>query len=412
MASKVTFVGSQGDQLAARLDLPPGEVTSIALFAHCFTCSKDIAAASRISAGLVAEGFGVLRFDFTGLGSSEGEFANTNFTSNVQDLLAAADFLRDEHRAPSLLIGHSLGGAAVLAAARHIPEVQAVATIAAPCDPAHVAGVFGADTLAEIANSGEAEVSLAGRPFEIRQQFIDDIERQKLTDDIAHLDAALLVMHSPEDELVGVNHARWIYEAARHPKTFVSLDEADHLLTDRRDSAYVARVIAAWASRYVPTIDTDEGGDTDKDGASSQPAKGLVIVEESGVGTYAQHVRAGTHVLAADEPAGVGDDTGPNPYDLLLAGLGACTSMTLRMYAERKGLALEHVKVTLSHSRSHSEDCEQADEDNCRIETLDRQIELTGELTAEQRDKLATIADKCPVHRTLTGDLRVTTTVS
>ncbi len=251
--SKITFTGSQGGELAARLDLPAGEPRAIALFAHCFTCGKDLAAASRISAGLVDAGFGVLRFDFTGLGSSEGEFANTNFTSNVADLVAAADMLRERHRAPSLLVGHSLGGAAVLAAANQIAEVAAVATIAAPSDPAHVAEVFTPETLAQIERDGEAEVSLAGRPFRIRQQFLDDIGGQRLSAAIGSLDAALLVLHSPVDELVGVDHAGLIYQAARHPKSFVALDRADHLLTDRRDSSFVAALLSVWADRYLPS---------------------------------------------------------------------------------------------------------------------------------------------------------------
>lgn len=254
--NKITFPGSQGSELAARLDLPSTHPRAIALFAHCFTCGKDIAAASRISAGLVDEGYGVLRFDFTGLGSSEGEFANTNFTSNVEDLVAAADMLRERYEAPRLLIGHSLGGAAVLAAASRIPEVTAVATIAAPSDPAHVADVFTPDALAAIERHGEAEVQLAGRPFRIQRQFLEDISAQRLDASIADLGAALLVMHSPVDALVDVDHARRIYEAARHPKSFVTLDGADHLLTDRADSTYVARLLATWASRYLPDTDS------------------------------------------------------------------------------------------------------------------------------------------------------------
>ncbi len=397
---KITFTGSQGDELAARLDLPPGPPAAIALFAHCFTCGKDIAAASRVSAGLVAEGFGVLRFDFTGLGSSQGEFANTNFTSNVDDLVAAADMLRDDHQAPRLLIGHSLGGAAVLAAAARIPEVAAVATIAAPSDPAHVADVFTPDAMARIEEDGEAEVDLAGRSFRIRRQLLDDIGRQNLDACLAGLDAALLVMHSPIDTLVDIDHARRIYEGARHPKSFVSLDGADHLLTDRADSAYAARVLAAWAARYVPEVQADAG---------PEGAEGEVVVEEAGTGGLSQTVAAGRHVLAADEPPGIGDDTGPTPYDLLLAGLGACTSMTLRLYARRKDLPLDHVRVTLSHERTHSDDCADPDDAPCRIERITRSIELTGDLDDDQRSRLLAIADRCPVHRTLEADLRVTT---
>lgn len=402
--NKITFTGSQGDELAARLDLPPGQPVALALFAHCFTCSKDIAAASRISSGLVAEGFGVLRFDFTGLGSSQGEFANTNFTSNVHDLVAAADMLRTRYQAPSLLVGHSLGGAAVLAAASRIPEATAVATIAAPSDPAHVAAVFSADALREIDDVGEAQVELAGRPFTISRQFLEDIGGQRLDDAIGSLRRALLVMHSPVDNIVDVDHARRIYQSARHPKSFISLDGADHLLTNRSDSAYVARLLAAWASRYVaqPTPAAD----------ALPRQEGEVVVETSDTGDFAQTVFAGRHVLLADEPPGVGDDTGPTPYDFLLAGLGACTSMTLGMYARREGLPLEHVRVTLTHERTHSDDCANADETLCRIEQINRRIEMTGDLDDEQRARLLDIADKCPVHRTLEGDLRVSTTLS
>ncbi len=403
--NKITFTGSQGEQLAARLDLPAGPPLAIALFAHCFTCGKNVAAASRISAGLVAEGFGVLRFDFTGLGSSEGEFANTNFSSNVADLVAAADMLRDRYQAPRLLIGHSLGGAAVLAAAPQIPEVEAVATIAAPSDPAHVARVFTPDALAAIERDGEAEVELAGRPFHIKRQFLDDISAQRLDDAIGGLDAALLVMHSPVDALVGIDHARRIYEQARHPKSFVSLDGADHLLTKGSDSAYVARLLAAWASRYLSELEPDSGT------APARLSAGAVLVEEAGNGGFAQRITAGSHTFIADEPIGIGHDTGPNPYDLLLAGLGACTSMTLRMYADRKKLPLEGVRVTLTHSRTHSDDCAEPDSAPCKIDLIERRIELVGDLSDGQRRSLAAIADKCPVHRTLEGDIRVATTI-
>lgn len=400
-AEKITFPGSQGESLDARLDLPPTAPHAIALFAHCFTCGKDIAAATRISAGLVAEGFGVLRFDFTGLGSSEGEFANTNFSSNVADLVAAADMLRDRYEAPTLLIGHSLGGAAVLAAAPRIDEVQAVVTIAAPSEATHVQHLFSDDDLASIARDGEAEVSLAGRSFRVQQQFIEDISEQNLTDSIRRLDAALLVLHSPIDELVSVDHARRIYEAARHPKSFVSLDGADHLLTKRPDSAYVARILSAWGSRYLPVHDDDAG---------ERPPAGVVLVEEIDADRFSQRITAGSHSFVADEPRGTGDDLGPNPYDLLLAGLGACTSMTLRMYARRKDLPLDGVRVTLSHERTHSDDCADPDDAACKIERIERHVELRGDLSDRDRKVLGAIADRCPVHRTLEGDLRIETT--
>ncbi len=394
--TRFTFPGSQGTPLDARLDLPPGQARALVLFAHCFTCGKDIAAASRISSGLVGEGFGVLRFDFTGLGSSDGEFANTNFTSNIEDLVAAADMLRERYEAPRLLIGHSLGGAAVLAAANRIPEVEAVVTIAAPSDPAHVSGVLPPEALAAIEADGEAEVDLAGRPFRIRRQFLDDISDQKLSEAVRHLDASLLILHSPIDELVAVDHARRIYEAARHPKSFVSLDGADHLLSDGADAGYVAGLVAAWAARYVPAPDTEP------------TEEGHVVVEEAGTGAFTQVVRAGRHTFLADEPIGIGDDTGPNPYDLLLAGLGACTSMTMRMYATRKEVPLDGVTVTLTHDRRHGDDCSESG----RCAHIERRIELDGQLTDEQRSKLLEIADKCPVHRTLEGEVQVVTTLA
>lgn len=398
---RVTFTGSQGAELAGRLEFPPGEPRSVALFAHCFTCGKDVVAASRISAGLVAEGMAVLRFDFTGLGSSDGDFENTDFSSNVSDLVAAAAMLRREYRAPSVLVGHSLGGTAVLSAAQRIPEVAAVVTIEAPSDPGHVAGLFADDTLEVIETRGEAEVTLAGRSFTIRREFLEDVATQRLDDSIANLDAALLVLHSPTDQIVSVDHARRIYEAARHPKSFVALDGADHMLTDRGDATYVARLVAAWASRYVPV----SGGGEERE---SLP-EGQVVVAESGPGAYTQRVLAGTHDFTADEPIGVGDDEGPSPYDLLLAALGACTSMTLRMYAQRRKLPLEHVSVTLSQQRRHAEDCKDSEGRPCSITVIERRIELIGDLDEEQRAKLAEIADKCPVHRTLTGEIRVDT---
>ena len=404
--NKVFFTGSGGDQLAGRLDLPDRRPRAFALFAHCFTCGKDIAAASRISAGLVGAGFAVLRFDFTGLGSSEGEFANTTFTSNVADLVAAAAMLRDRYEAPSLLVGHSLGGAAVLAAASQIPEVVAVATIAAPSDPAHAAGLISADEHRLIERDGEAEVTLAGRPFRLRRKFLRDISAQRLDTAVRRLGAALLVLHSPVDDLVDIDHARRIYEAARHPKSFVSLDGADHLLSDRADAAYVAALLAAWSVRYLPA-DDEHAVDHDR------LPEGVVVVEEQDpAAPYAQRIMAGTHVFVVDEPVGIGRDTGPTPYDLLLASLGACTSMTLRMYAGRKHLPLEDVRVTLRHERTHADDCKGADGEHRTIDAIARQIEVGGELSIGQLEDLARIAARCPVHRTLVGDIRVSTTIT
>ena len=400
-----TFTGSSGDQLAARLDLPDGEPLAFALFAHCFTCSKDLAAATRISRGLAERGFGVLRFDFTGLGSSEGEFANTNFSSNIEDLVLAADWLRANHGAPAVLVGHSLGGAAVLAAAARVPEAVAVATIGAPFDPAHVTGVFAPGVLDELEREGEVDAQLAGRTFRVRRQLLEDLSSQNLTDAIGSLRRALLVLHSPVDETVDVDNARQIFEAARHPRSFVSLDGADHLLTHRGDSAYVAELLSVWAGRYLPEQTTEPTKAQPEPGTDLEP--GSVSVASTGTGAFQQLVVAGRHRFLADEPLGIGDDTGPTPYDLLLAGLGSCTSMTLRMYADRKGWPLERVEVQLSHDRVHAKDCADCEATSGLIDTIDRTIELAGPLSDEQRSQLLAIADRCPAHRTLAGGIHI-----
>ena len=400
---EVTIVNQAGEKLAARLDLPAGEPKAAALFAHCFTCSKDIFAASRISQELASLGFAVLRFDFTGLGASEGEFANENFSSNIDDLVAAADFMRAETEAPRLLIGHSLGGAAVLAAASRVPEAVAVATIGAPFDPGHVAHLF-QSAADEIAAKGEAEVLIAGRPFKVKQQFLDDIAAHNASDYIPTLKKALLVFHAPRDTVVGIDNAGEIFKAAKHPKSFVSLDDADHLLSRRADAVYVADVLAAWAARYLPT--------TEPVAAEPAPASGELIVTETGDGKFTQTVRVGRHSLIADEPASVGgDDQGPGPYDYVLAGLGACTSMTVRMYAERKGWPLERVTVGLSHKKIHAEDCADCETQDGRIDEIERWLVFEGALDDDQRARLLEIADKCPVHRTLTHEVKIRSTL-
>ncbi len=399
----IHFPGAFGTPLAARLDLPATAPVAYALFAHCFTCSKDTLAAARISAALVAHGFGVLRFDFTGLGGSAGDFANTNFSSNVADLVAAANWLREHHQAPSVLIGHSLGGAAVLAAAGEIAEAAAVATIGAPFDPGHVQHLLGPATT-EISARGEAEVTLAGRKFRIRKQFLDDLAASSNGERIAHLRKALLVFHSPRDTQVDIENAARIYAAAKHPKSFVSLDTADHLLTGKADAAYVAAVLAAWAGRYVGS-------------AAAAPVKtaetGTVTVVETGEGRFTQDISAGAHHLRADEPAAVGgNDSGFSPYDLLLASLGACTAMTLRMYAEQKKWPLEQVSVKLRHDRIHAGDCAECETREGRIDRIDREIRLSGNLDDTQRTRLMEIADKCPVHRTLHSEVQVRTSTA
>ena len=400
---RIEFTGSQGEPLAARLDLPESMPRAYAVFAHCFTCSKDTLAATRISRALTDFGIAVLRFDFTGLGASGGDFANTDFSSNVEDLVCAADHLREHYAAPSVLIGHSLGGAAVLAVAHRIPEVRAVATIGAPAEPAHVAHLL-RDGYAEIEERGEAEVCLAGRTFRIRRQFLDDIAAQPQADRIQRLGAALLVLHSPIDETVGVDNARQIFDLARHPKSFVAIDGADHLLTRRADATYVATVLAAWADRYTAVPDTRPEHDA--------PVEGQVVVAENGTGPYGQEITAGRHVLAADEPEPIGADSGPSPYDLLLAGLGACTSMTVRMYAQRKQWPLKKVTVSLRHSRIHAEDCADCETRTGKLDRIDRVIHFDGPLDDDQRRRLLEIADKCPVHRTLRSEVVIDTVES
>ena len=400
---KVQFPGHAGGKLAARLDRPAGPLRAMALFAHCFTCSKDIFAASRIAAGLNAQGIGVLRFDFTGLGASEGEFTNTNFSSNVQDILAAADYIRERGMPPALLIGHSLGGAAVLAAAPEIEEVKAVVTIGAPCAADHVTHNFHG-SLEEIKEKGVAEVSLAGRKFNISKQFIDDIADQNFLKKIGNMKKALLICHAPLDETVSVDNATDIFLAARHPKSFLSLDHADHLLRRREDAVYVADVVAAWSSRYFGSV-AAATQDNEKQDAMLE---GIVEVAESGSGKFTQRIRVGKHVLTADEPKDIGgDDRGPGPHDFVLAGLGACTAMTVRMYADRKGIPLERVSVQLSRQKIKAEDCPDCVTTEGEVEEMTRKISVVGDLDKETRTRLLEIANKCPTHRTLSGEIKI-----
>lgn len=400
--TRTVFRGS-GGELAGKLELPTGTPRAFALFAHCFTCGKDNVAAGRISRALAKQGIAVLRFDFTGLGESDGDFASTSFSSNIEDMVNAADHLRSQYSAPSILIGHSLGGAAVLAAAPLIPEVRAVATIGAPADPAHVLGLLGG-ALPAVERGEEATVSLGGRPFRVSRQFLDDIASQPQRERISALDAALLVLHSPVDEVVSVDNARTIFDTARHPKSFISLDGADHLLSNRADAEYAANVLAAWSSRYA-----DAPTSMAQIADTADTADGVVRVAESGTGRLTQQISAGSHRLSADEPHPVGDDTGPNPYDLLLAALGACTSMTVRMYAERKQFPLERVVVESRHCRIHANDCAECETTTGMVDRIERDITLIGPLDAEQRAALLAIADRCPVHRTLRSEVVIHT---
>jgi len=395
MAQNVTFQGKAGQTLTGILELPTGALPrAMALFAHCFSCSKDIAAARIISRELAAKGIGVLRFDFTGLGKSEGDFADTNFSTNLDDLEAAANWLAENHSGPDLLVGHSLGGAAVVTVASRLPMVKAVATIGAPSDADHVIHNFGSK-LDEIETRGEAEVLLAGRPFTIKKQFVEDVSGAKVRDAVANLRRPLLVMHAPTDQTVSIDNASGLFVAAKHPKSFVSLDTADHLLSNKDDAAYAATLICGWVGRYLPEQEQAEPASHDG-----------VYVSETGGGRFENLVVSGKHKIIADEPVSVGGgDAGPGPYEFVSAGLGACTSMTLRMYAGRKKWPLEKVGVHVSFSREPNLE----DPAGEKRDTFERVIDIEGDLDEEQRARLLEIADRCPVHRTLERVVHVKT---
>ena len=397
--SRCTFPSPRGHDLSARLDAPEqASLRGTAVFAHCFTCSKDLKVEKEIAQALTAQGFGVLSFDFTGLGRSGGEFADSTFSADVDDLVAAARYLERTLAAPSLLVGHSLGGAAVLSAAGRIDSVSAVATIGAPADPGHVEHLL-AGGLEDIERDGSAQIAIGGRSFTIGRSFVEDIRSQRLGDLLPRLGKALLVLHSPLDETVGVDNARLIYDAAKHPKSFVSLDSADHLLTDPRDAHYAAGVIAAWAERYVPPA-TGQGGYDDA-GATAITRRSLET-----------DIRSRGFVLKADEPASVGgDETGPTPYDYLAAALASCTTLTLRLYADRKGYPLDAVEAKVTHARVHAKDCDECMHTDGRIERFEKTLRLSGALSDEQREDLVRIADRCPVHKTLHGQIEVHTTL-
>jgi putative redox protein len=399
---KLTFRNAAGQRLDARLDLPMDEKPhAYAIFAHCFTCTKNFNAVVNISRALTRDKIAVLRFDFTGLGESEGDFSNTGFSSNVSDLVAAAEFLKSGFDAPKLLIGHSLGGAAVLQAAASIPSSLAVATIGAPADLSSVARFLSREG-PEIRSKGEARVTLAGRSFRIRKEFVDELDRSSMEQSIRQLGKALLIFHSPRDTIVGIESAGKIFRAARHPKSFISLDQADHLLSSRSDSLYAGAVLAAWAGKYI-------GSPEDRDREERDLTDNRIVVHTGQTG-YRTEILAGAHRLIADEPFAVGGSgTGPSPYDYLVSALGACTSMTLRMYADRKEWPLESIVVRLKHRKVHARDCSECESKSGRIDVVEREIELRGPLDAEQRERLLEIADRCPVHRTLHSEVRVET---
>jgi len=396
---KVTFQNKEGQELVGRLELPANQHPhNFAIFAHCFTCTKNLSAVRNISRSLTAAGFGVLRFDFTGLGESEGDFEDTNFSGNVQDLVAAADYLSENYKAPTLLVGHSLGGAAVIFAAAEMDSVKAVATIAAPSNPVHVKNLLKSD-IETIEKEGVATVQLSGRSFTIKKQFLDDLETKSLPETAKNMRKALLVMHSPQDELVGIENAEEIYVAAHHPKSFVSLDGADHLLTKKEDSEYVGSVIAGWVSRYVE-IPSEEKIKSKHDVVAS------LDIDEG----FTTRMKIGDHYSFADEPESFGGNNfGPSPYGFVSAGLSACTAMTIQMYAKRKKWDVQNVEVHTSYDKQHAMDCEDCENDSAKIDTFTREIKFEGELDEKQTKRLLQIADKCPVHKTLHSETQIIT---
>ena len=396
---KIEFVNSNGYQLSGRLELPVNSKPhNYAIFAHCFTCSKNFGATKNISRALTTAGYGVLRFDFTGLGDSEGDFEDTNFSGNVEDLVAAIDYLAEHYVAPTLLIGHSLGGAAAIYASAKASSIKAIATIGAPSDTKHVKHLF-ADQIDAINSQGQATVQLSGRAFNIKSQFLEDLNEQKVTNTLRQNRKPILIAHSPQDDTVGIDHAEKLYLAAMHPKSFVSLDGAGHLLLDKEDSIYIGKVIAQWASRYVD-IPEPEVLKT-----SHQVAAGLGDKE-----SFTTQIKAGRHYFVADEPVSYGgNDYGPTPYDLLSAGLAACTVMTIQMYARRKKWIVENVQCDVSYDKQHQIDCEECEIPTSKIDTFTRVISFEGNLNNEQKSKLMEIADKCPVHRTLHSPTQIIT---
>ena len=400
---KIQFKNKEGQQLVGRLEMPVDRHPhNFALFAHCFTCTKNLIAVKNISKALTNNGFGVLRFDFTGLGESEGDFADTNFSGNVQDLVAAANYLNEHYQAPSLLIGHSLGGAAVIFAAKELAFVKAIATIGAPSNPVHVKHLFKSG-LEEIKTTGEAIVNLSGRDFKIKKQFLDDLDTKSLPETVKSLRRPLLIMHSPQDTTVEIKNAEEIYVAAHHPKSFVSLDGADHLLFNKRDSQYVGEVVSGWAKRYLEITNK-----VSKDLKS----KHQVVARLDSADGFTTQMKVGDHYILGDEPESFGGNNfGPSPYEYVSAGLSACTVMTLQMYAKRKGWPLERVEVHTSYSKTHAEDCAACESTSSKIDTFHRELKLTGDLDQKQRERLVQIADKCPVHKTLHSETQVITTL-
>ncbi len=387
-----------------------GDVAGYALFAHCFTCSSESRAARRIALELSGRGIGVLRFDFTGLGESGGAFADTSFTSNIDDLVAAARWMADAGMPPSLLVGHSLGGAAVLAAAEQVDSVKAVATIGAPASPDHVTHLIEGADGDGAGDSDYLNVNIGGRPFTVGRQFLTDIAAQPQKERIAHLGRDLLILHSPTDDTVDIDNAREIFEAARHPKSFVALSGADHLLARRADAEFAASIIAAWAHRPFPSCTSKPTPPTPSNEPAAEPE--LVTITELDATKLTHNAAVRSHTWIIDEPPGVGDDLGPTPYDALLGALGACTSMTMRMYARRKGWDVGTSSVTLEHNRVHAKDCEECATTTGMLDHIHRTITLDPALPQDQQEALLVIADKCPLHRTLTSEVLISTSLA
>ncbi len=398
---KVSFTNKDQEQLAGRLELPVNQKPhNFAIFAHCFTCTKNLTAVKNVSRELTAAGFGVLRFDFTGLGESEGDFENTNFSGNVDDLVEAANFLTKNYNAPTIIIGHSLGGAAAIFAADIIPSIKAVAVINSPSDPSHVRNLL-QDSTHEITKNGKAKVNLGGIDFTIKKQFLDDLENKSLLKIVGNFKKALLIMHSPTDRIVGIKNAEDLYKAAHHPKSFVSLDGVDHLLSKKEDSSYVGQVIAGWATRYISIPPVEE-----------LKSKSKVAASLDGDEMFTTQLKLGDHIILADEPTNFGGNNfGPSPYEFLSAGLAACTVMTIQMYARRKKWEVENVTCHINYSKDHAVDCEHCEEDSAKIDTFTREIKLTGNLSEVQKKRLLEIADKCPVHKTLHTKTQIITTL-
>ena len=387
---KIIIENSRGVELSCKLELPVDQTPkAYAIFAHCFTCNKNLNAVKNISRALTSKGFGVLRFDFTGLGQSGGDFSETDFSSNIQDLVDVADYMSREIDAPTLMIGHSLGGAAAIFASGEIDSINAVATIGAPSSPQHVQHLF-SNGLAEIEKKGIAMVEIGGRPFPISKQFIEDISKKDMAQVVKSLRKPLLLLHSPQDTIVGVNNASEIYSAAMHPKSFVSLDGADHLLSVKEDSIYAGKVISEWASRYV------------KSAEKPQLETKYQVAVKIGSESLTTDIIAAGHSLTADEPESVGGNNfGPAPYDLLLSSLGACTVMTLRLYADRKKWDLKEVIIHLNHEKRIPKATEGTESNGLKVDHIDKSIQLFGNLDLTQRNRLMEIADRCPVHRSL-----------